>query len=54
VSISRNDIDTVITEFGIARLKGKSVAERSHAMISIAHPEFRENLIFKAKQNGYI
>jgi acyl-CoA hydrolase len=54
VSISRNDIDTIVTEFGIARLKGKSVAERSRAMISIAHPEFRENLIFKAKQNGYI
>jgi acyl-CoA hydrolase len=34
----------VVTEFGIANLKGKSVAQRAKAMISIAHPDFREPL----------
>jgi acyl-CoA hydrolase len=34
----------VVTEFGIVNLKGKSVAQRAKAMISIAHPDFREGL----------
>lgn len=54
VSISRNDIDTVITEYGIAKLKGLSVAQRAHKLINIAHPSFRDQLIFDAKKNGYI
>ncbi len=54
VSISRNDIDTVVTEYGVARLRGRSVAERVSALISIAHPEFRDDLTYKAKKNGYI
>ena len=34
----------VVTEYGIVNLKGKSVAQRARAMISIAHPAFREDL----------
>jgi acyl-CoA hydrolase len=34
----------VVTEYGMVNLKGKSVAERAKALISIAHPDFREEL----------
>ena len=34
----------VVTEYGMVNLKGKSVAERARALISIAHPDFREEL----------
>ncbi len=54
VSISRNDIDTVVTEFGVAQLKGKTVAERARAMIAVAHPQFRDELSFKARQANYL
>ncbi|WP_459129729.1 acetyl-CoA hydrolase/transferase family protein [Guggenheimella bovis] len=45
VTTSRNDVDYVVTEYGVAELKGKSLRERSRALISIAHPDFREELI---------
>lgn len=54
VSISRNDIDTVVTEFGVAELKGKTVSERAQALAAIAHPNFREKLLANAKAARYI
>jgi acyl-CoA hydrolase len=50
VSLSRNDVDYVVTEWGCCRLKGKSVIERAEALISIAHPKFRSQLREAAKQ----
>lgn len=44
VSTSRHDVDYVATEYGIVRLKGKTVKERARALISIAHPSFRQEL----------
>lgn len=44
VTTSRNDVDYVVTEFGIAPLKGKSLRERARNLISIAHPDVREQL----------
>lgn len=44
VTTSRADIDYVVTEFGIAQLRGKSLRERAKALISVAHPDFREQL----------
>jgi acyl-CoA hydrolase len=44
VTTPRSDVMYVVTEYGIVNLKGKSVAERSIALISIAHPDFREQL----------
>ncbi len=44
VTTSRNDVDYVVTEFGVAQLHGKTVRERMRALIDIAHPEFREGL----------
>ena len=48
VTTSRNDVDYVITEYGIAALKGKTVRERMKALIDIADPSFREVLTRKA------
>jgi acyl-CoA hydrolase len=54
VSISRNDIDTVVTEYGVARLKGKTVPERIKEMARVAHPDFREKLLAEARDLQYI
>jgi len=48
VTTSRNEVDYIVTEFGIARLKGKSLSERAKALINIAHPSFREELEYEA------
>lgn len=45
VTTSRNDIDYVVTEFGIAALKAKTLKQRAKALINIAHPDFRPGLI---------
>lgn len=44
VSLQRNNVDYVVTEYGVARLKGKTIKERVEALVSIAHPDFREDL----------
>ena len=50
VTTSRNDVDYVVTEYGIAWLRGRNVAERAEALIQIAHPDFREELRAQAQQ----
>lgn len=45
VTTSRNDIDYVVTEFGIASLKGKTLRQRAKALIEIADPKFKVSLI---------
>jgi len=47
VTTSRNDIDYVVTDYGIAALAGKTVRDRMKALINIAHPKFREELARK-------
>ena len=44
VTTSRNDVDYIVTEYGIAHLKGKSLRERAKALIGIAAPAFRDDL----------
>ena len=44
VTTNRQDVDYVITEYGIAEMKGKTLHDRARALIKIAHPEFREGL----------
>jgi len=48
VTTSRNDVDYVVTEFGIAPLAGKTVRQRMKALTAITHPQFREELERKA------
>jgi acyl-CoA hydrolase/GNAT superfamily N-acetyltransferase len=54
VSITRADVEYVVTEFGTAYLHGKSIRERCLAMIDIAHPDFRQELLAQAKEHNYI
>jgi len=44
VTTSRHDVQSIVTEYGIADLFGKTVRERAQALINIAHPDFREEL----------
>ncbi|HOO70335.1 MAG TPA: GNAT family N-acetyltransferase [Spirochaetota bacterium] len=44
----------VVTEYGVADLLGKSIRERVLAMIDIAHPDHRKNLLAEAKERGYV
>lgn len=44
VTTSRNDIDYAVTEYGIAKLKGRTLRQRALALIEIAHPDFRDGL----------
>ncbi len=50
VSTSKNDINYVVTEFGVAQLRGKSAKQRARELISIAHPNFRAELTEQAKR----
>ncbi|AOV06231.1 propionyl-CoA--succinate CoA transferase [Sporosarcina ureilytica] len=52
VTTSKNDVDYIVTEYGIAHLYGKSLSKRAEALIDIAHPKFREELSFEAKKIG--
>ena len=52
VTTPRNDTHIVVTEFGWADLKGKSTAERAKALISLAHPKFRDELTAAARTQG--
>lgn len=54
VVISRGTVHYVVTEYGVAYLHGKSVQERVMALISIAHPNFREQLFREAVESRYI
>jgi acyl-CoA hydrolase len=54
VTTPRTDMMYVVTEYGIANLKGKSVAERALALIGLAHPDFREGLEREARQHRLI
>jgi RimJ/RimL family protein N-acetyltransferase len=54
VVTSRGDVRYVVTEFGVADLLGKSIRERAVALISIAHPQFRGQLLREAEQQHYV
>jgi len=54
VTTPRSDVMYVVTEYGMVNLKGKSVPERAIALISIAHPDFREELERQAYEHRLI
>lgn len=54
VSLSRNDVDRVVTEYGVAELRGTSIRDRVARLIEIAHPKFREQLWDQAVEVGIL
>lgn len=53
VTTSRNDVDYVVTEYGIASLRGKTLRQRAKELISIAHPTFRKQLESVVKERNW-
>lgn len=54
VTLHRSNTDWVVTEYGAVRLRGLTVRERTRALISVAHPDFRQDLEIQARQYGFI
>ncbi len=54
VTLHRANTDLIVTEFGIARLRGRTVRERAGALIAVAHPDFRARLTEQAAKLGYL
>jgi acyl-CoA hydrolase len=48
---TRAHVRTVVTEYGVAELYGRSLAERARALMAIAHPDFREELARAAREH---
>lgn len=53
VTTMKNTVDKVVTEFGVAELRGRSIRERTHALVAIAAPDFRDDLVREAVALGY-
>ena len=54
VTTSKNDVDYIVTEYGIAHLLGEPLSRRVEQLIAIAHPDFRDSLRFEAKKRGML
>ncbi len=54
VTLHRSNVDHIVTEHGIARLRGRTVSERARNLIAVAHPAFRAELTEKARALGYV
>ena len=50
VTVPRTYVDYVVTEFGIAELRGKTLQERARALVEISHPEFKDHLLDEARR----
>jgi len=50
VTTSKNDVNYVVTEYGVAQLRGKSARQRARELIGIAHPDFRTDLTEQARR----
>jgi acyl-CoA hydrolase len=54
VTTSKNDVDYIVTEYGLAHLRGEPLSSRVRQLIAIAHPDFRDELRFEAKKRGIL
>jgi acyl-CoA hydrolase len=54
VVTTRGHVQTVVTEYGVAELHGRSVAQRARALIAIAHPDFRDELTAAARETHFL
>jgi acyl-CoA hydrolase len=53
VTTIKNTVDKVVTEHGVAELRGRTIRERTHALVGIAHPDFRADLETSARALGW-
>jgi acyl-CoA hydrolase len=54
VTTLKNTVDKVVTEFGVAQLRGRTVRDRAQSLIAIAHPDHRDHLTASAREMGYL
>jgi acyl-CoA hydrolase len=54
VTTSKNTVDKIVTEYGIAEMRGRTIRDRAQQLISIAHPQFRDELGAEARTLGLI
>jgi acyl-CoA hydrolase len=54
VTTSKNTVDHVVTEYGVAEMRGRSLSQRARALIRVAHPRFRDELAAEARLLGYL
>jgi acyl-CoA hydrolase len=54
VTTTRNDVQYIVTEYGVAWLKGFNLKQRAEALIKVAHPDFRDWLEFEARKLHYL
>jgi acyl-CoA hydrolase len=54
VTTPKNTVDKVVTEYGVAELRSRTIRERTLALIGIAHPKFRDELLADARRLGYV
>lgn len=54
VTLNRNDVDYVVTEYEVAHLRGRSLHARAVTLIRIAHPNFRDQLKEEAERYGWL
>ena len=54
VTLSRNSIDYIVTEYGVAQMRGRTVRQRAENLIAVAHPDFRQSLREDAVKYGFL
>jgi acyl-CoA hydrolase len=54
VTTPKNTVDKIVTEWGIAELRGRSIRERTRALIAVAHPDHRDELTAQARSINYL
>ena len=54
VILNRGEVNYIVTEYGIAYLGGRTIRERAMAIIEVAHPDHREDLMKSAREMGYL
>jgi acyl-CoA hydrolase len=54
VTTSKNTVDKIVSEFGVAEMRGRTIRERAKQLIGIAHPQFRDELSAEARGQGLI
>lgn len=54
VTTIKNTVDQVVTEYGVAEMRGRTISERARALIAVAHPAFRDQLTADGRALGYL